>query len=174
MINFPNPFFAFIVGGSTLATALATRSNGRGHRKSRRMFRQHVCGHTFSIGGNIIALRTDHFKLNQVTRTHVAINVTLLRTAVIAMWASKRFYVRVPRTNMTVKVGLLRTTILAIFASVRFIASMGTHVACHVRRMVRLVLTDLADKTNTFYLCQRLGGLGIRINNTSDSIGDDR
>ena len=78
-------------------------------------------------------------------RTHVARHVTFLSTAVVAIWASKRFYVRVLGTNMAVKIGFLRTTVSAIVASVRFVAVVGTHVPCHMRRMICLVIADLAD-----------------------------
>ena len=73
------------------------------------------------------------------------IETTSITTSICTSIASKRFYVRVLGTNMAVKIGFLRTTVSAIVASVRFVAVVGTHVPCHMRRMICLVIADLAD-----------------------------
>ena len=110
-----------------------------------RMVRQHVFLHGFFSVTHIITFGARIFEGTFMPRTHVARHVTFLSTPVVAMGATIRFYVRVPGTNMAVKIGFLRTTVIAILAGMWFIAIVGTHVPCHVRRMICLVLADLAD-----------------------------
>ena len=136
------------------------------------MVRQHVFLHGFFSVTHIITFGARIFEETFMPRTHVARHVTFLSTPVVAMGATIRFYVRVPGTNMAVKIGFLRTTVIAILASMWFIAIVGTHVPCHVRRMICLVLADLADEKGTLFLFQQChGGLGMGINHTFVSVG---